>query len=252
MTASTPEQPLSRGRLLLLALLMVAVFAGLVALGVWQVQRLSWKLALIERVERGLIAAPVAAPGPAGWAGIDTEDSYRRVSVQGVFDHSREACTQAVTELGPGCWVLTPLQTTDGWWLLVNRGFVDEAHRKPGTRIAGQIDGAVRIEGLLRISEPRGGFLRRNDPAGDRWYSRDVAAIAAARRLSAEQVAPYFVDASVSVEGGPVGGLTVVRFHNSHLIYALTWFGLAGMLVAGAGLVVRRERRLRALVARRA
>lgn len=252
MIESAPQQPLSRGRLLLLALLVVAMFAGLVALGLWQVQRLGWKLALIERVERGLSAAPVAAPGPAAWPAIDSEDSYRRVSVQGVFDHSREACTQAVTELGPGCWVITPLQTTEGWWLLVNRGYVDETRRKPATRPAGQSEGVVRIEGLLRISEPRGGFLRRNDPAGDRWYSRDVVAIAAARRLPAGQVAPYFVDAGASVEGGPVGGLTVVRFHNSHLVYALTWFGLAGMLVAGAGLVVRRERRLRALVARRA
>ena len=254
MIESAPQQPLSRGRLLLLALLVVAMFAGLVALGLWQVQRLGWKLALIERVERGLAAAPVAAPGPAAWPAIDSEDSYRRVSLQGVFDHSREACTQAVTELGPGCWVITPLQTTAGWWLLVNRGFVDETRRKPETRPAAQSEGVVRIEGLLRISEPQGGFLRRNDPAGDRWYSRDVVAIAAARQLPAEQVAPYFVDASASasVEGGPVGGLTVVRFHNSHLVYALTWFGLAGMLVAGAGLVVRRERRLRALVARRA
>lgn len=229
------------------SLLALGLFLGLVSLGSWQVQRLRWKLALIERVEQGLAAAPVAAPDPGDWARIATEDSYRRVVVRGVFDHSREACTQAVTELGPGCWVMTPLRTEAGWWLLINRGFVDSAHRNPTTRAIGQVAGAVQLEGLLRLSEPRGGFLRDNAPAADRWYSRDVAALAAARQLPANEVAPYFIDASASVEGGPVGGLTVVRFHNHHLVYALTWFGLAGMVVAGVVLVVRRERRLQAL-----
>lgn len=246
MNDAAPAKPLSTGARVLLALLVTAAFAGLVSLGVWQVQRLGWKRALIERVERGLAAASVAAPGPGDWARIGAEDSYRRVVVQGVFDHGREACTQAVTELGPGCWVMTPLRTEAGWWLLVNRGFVDAAHRDPATRTTGQIAGSARVEGLLRLSEPRGGFLRRNDPAADRWYSRDVAALAAARQLPAAEVAPYFIDARVTVDGGPVGGLTVVRFHNNHLVYALTWFGLAGMVVAGAVLVVRREQRLRA------
>jgi surfeit locus 1 family protein len=229
------------------SLLALVLILGLVSLGSWQVQRLRWKLALMDRVEQGLVAAPVAAPGPGDWARLGTEDSYRRVVVQGVFDHRREACTQAVTELGPGCWVMTPLRTEAGWWLLINRGFVDSTHRNPTTRAIGQVAGAVQLEGLLRLSEPRGGFLRDNAPAADRWYSRDVAALAAARQLPANEVAPYFVDASTSVEGGPVGGLTVVRFHNHHLVYALTWFGLAGMVVAGVVLVVRRERRLQAL-----
>ena len=32
--------------------------------------------------------------------------------------------------------------------------------------------------------------------------------------------------------GFPIGGLTVVAFHNDHLVYALTWFTLALMLAA--------------------
>lgn len=247
MNDPAPAKPLSGGRLALLSLLALAIFAGLLALGSWQVQRLGWKRALIERVEQRLATAPVAAPGPAEWARTSPEDNYRRIVVQGVFDHGREACTQALSQLGAGCWVMTPLKTGEGWWLLVNRGFVDASRRDPATRAAGQTGGPVIVEGLLRLSEPSGGFLRRNDPAIDRWYSRDVAAIAEARQLPAAEVAPYFVDAIASVEGGPVGGLTVTRFHNNHLVYALTWFALAGMVLAGAVLVARRERRLRAL-----
>lgn len=239
-----PGRPLSRTAKTLLALLAVVSFAGLMSLGVWQLHRLSWKLDLIARTERMLAAAPVAAPGPAEWPRIGRGDTYRRVRIEGTFRHDLEACTQAVTELGPGCWVITPLHTSAGWWLLVNRGFVELTRRDSATRANGQVTGTVTVEGLLRLTEPKGGFLRDNDAASNRWYSRDVAAIAAARGLPAGEVAPYFVDAVASIEGGPVGGLTVVRFHNSHLVYALTWFGLALMVPVGGVLVIRRERRL--------
>ena len=90
-------------------------------------------------------------------------------------------------------------------------------------------------------SEPKGGFLRSNDPAGGRWYSRDVPAIAAARRVG--QAAPFFIDADATPNPGgwPVGGLTVLRFNNNHLVYALTWFGLAGISLAALFLLLRRK-----------
>ena len=237
-------RPLSRAASVLLALLALLLFAGLVSLGIWQLQRLSWKLDLIDRTERMLAAAPVAAPGPADWPRIGRNDAYRRVQLEGEFRHDLEACTQAVTERGAGCWVMTPLRTREGWWLLVNRGFVDSTRREAASRASGQVTGTVKVEGLLRLTEPRGGFLRHNDPANNRWYSRDVAALAAARGLPANEVAPYFVDAVSTVEGGPIGGLTVLRFQNNHLVYALTWFGLALLLPLGAVLLIRRERRL--------
>jgi surfeit locus 1 family protein len=117
--------------------------------------------------------------------------------------------------------------------VLINRGFVPPERRDQATRLEGNPAGVVSITGLLRMTEPNGGFLRNNDPAGDRWYSRDVEAIAAARGLPGS--APFFIDADATPNPGsyPQGGLTVVKFHNNHLIYALTWFGLALML-AGA------------------
>jgi len=235
----------SPASLALLGLVAAAMFAGLLALGHWQVERRAWKLDLIDRVEQRLRAAPQPAPGPADWPAIGKTDEYRRLRVEGEFLHELETCTQAVTVRGAGCWVVTPLRTPEGWLLLVNRGFVEPQRRDAATRQSGQVAGRVTVSGLLRLSEPQGGFLRRNDPAAERWFSRDVAAIAAARRLPAAQVAPYFLDAGDSAEGGPVGGLTVLRFQNNHLVYALTWYGLALMVAGGAFLVGRREWRLR-------
>lgn len=223
----------------MLVVALAAAFVGLVALGNWQVARRAWKLELIAQVERQLHAAPVAAPEPGTWALIGKGDEYRRIRIDGRFRHDLETCTQAVTVRGPGCWVMTPMQTDAGWWLLINRGFVDNEHRSPASRLQGQIKGNVEIDGLLRLSEPHGGFLRANDAGLDRWTSRDVAAIAAARGLGQQRVAPYFVDAEASVPGGPVGGMTIVRFRNSHLIYALTWYGLAVLTLAAVVLVLR-------------
>lgn len=226
----TPAQvrPLwQTGLALALAVLLMIAFA---ALGVWQLQRLSWKLDLIARVHaepESLNALLARAPD---------DRAYRRMSVQGQFNHDAETRVQAVTELGGGYWVLTPLTTPDGQVLLINRGFVPPERADP----QGQIAGPVSVTGLARLTEPEGAFLRSNDPAGNRWYSRDVQAIAAARGLG--PAAPVFLDADATPLpcGLPVGGLTVVAFRNTHLIYALTWFTLAG--IAAAGVVVRRDR----------
>ena len=213
----------------------IAAVAGLFALGTWQVHRRAWKLDLIARVDARIHAPPVPAPATAG-----KDDAYRRVVATGRYMPGRDTLVQASTVLGPGYWVMTPLATRDAT-LLINRGYVPDRRAPPPP------SGEVRVVGLLRTSEPKGGFLRTNDPAADRWYSRDVAAIARRDRL---KLAPYFIDAEAGAKtpDAPVGGLTVVTFHNSHLVYAITWYTLALMTAAAliywiAGL--RREARRR-------
>ncbi|MES2452579.1 MAG: SURF1 family protein [Pseudomonadota bacterium] len=220
------------------AILCAAVLA---ALGVWQLERRMWKHGLIAAVDSRIHAAPVPAPGPATWGRISAaRDAYRHIRIAGRFLHDRETLVQAVTERGGGYWVLTPLETPD-FTVLVNRGFVPPDRRDPATRPQTSDTGIVTTTGLLRVSEPGGGFLRANDPAANRWYSRDVAAIAAARGLGS--VAPYFIDADATPNPGsyPVGGLTVVRFTDNHLLYALTWFTLAGLALWAAARMIRRD-----------
>jgi surfeit locus 1 family protein len=219
-------------------LLLAAVF---VALGTWQMQRLFWKLDLIERVEARIHAEPVPAPARAAWSTVSREtDEYRRVVATGLFLHDKTVLVQAVTERGAGFWVLTPMRLADDTSVLINRGFVPSDRSDPAARLASEIAARpVTVTGLLRISEPGGGFLRANDPANDRWFSRDVAAIAASKGIS--DIAPYFIDADATPNAGglPIGGLTVVTFRNSHLVYALTWYALAVMSAVGAWYVYR-------------
>jgi surfeit locus 1 family protein len=211
------------------------LITALVALGTWQVKRRAWKLDLIERVEQRVHAPAVPAPGPQAWPRVTAAaDEYRRVLAHGRYASGDHTFVQAVTERGAGFWVMTPLQLEGGGVVLVNRGFVPPEARE---RVA-RVGGPVTVTGLLRMTEPGGGFLRRNDASANRWYSRDVQAIAAARGL--ERVAPYFVDADAApasnAAGGvvPIGGLTVIAFHNNHLVYAITWYTLALMVAAAA------------------
>jgi len=237
MSASTA--PRTGQALRLLALLgAFLLFAGFVALGSWQLARRQWKLDLIARVEQRVHAAPAEPPERSRWPQVNAaSDEYRHVRLSGQYLPGQSTRVLAATELGSGFWVLTPLRCDDGTLVLVNRGFVAA---DPSASDASQAP--VVVTGLLRLSEPGGGFLRRNDAAANRWYSRDVQAIGAARGLPPAQLAPYFVDADGSASADPsqpVGGLTVVSFHNSHLVYALTWYGLAAMTLVGAWLVWR-------------
>lgn len=212
---------------------MLLLLAGFVALGVWQIERRASKLALIERVETRVRAPPSEAPTPDRWTNVNAaEDEYRHVRVAGHFIAERATFVQALTEYGSGYWAIVPLRLENGDVVLVNRGFVARADAVAAPATS---DGPVVVSGLLRMNEPRGTLLQANDPASDRWYSRDVEAIAKARGL--QRVAPYFIDADAATgerrPDAPIGGLTVIAFRNDHLLYAITWFVLA--LLCGAG-----------------
>lgn len=233
-----------------MVLVGVALIAALLGLGTWQVQRRTWKLDLIARVEQRVHAPATALPAPAQWPALDSaEAEYLPVVLRGRWLENATVLTQAVTELGGGFWVLTALQQDDGAQVLVNRGFVPQDQRAQWLQNpSAPADGTVTVQGLLRRSEPGGGFLRANDPAQQRWYSRDVAAIAQA--LGLPRAAPFFIDAGLPTRTAPGdtaadtawprAGMTVVRFHNSHLVYALTWYGLA-LMAAGALWYVLRD-----------
>jgi len=236
-----------------MAVALVA-FAGFFGLGVFQVKRLAWKEALIARVDRHVHATPVPAPTPGAWPSISKErDEYRRVVVKGTFAHTKETLVKASTVLGPGFWVMTPLRTTQGHWVMVNRGFVPTQQREPTQRGLTAPDGEQTVVALLRLTEPEGTWLQSNDVGNDRWYSRDVAAMAAARGLTDAPVAPYFLDVVAGEPTEPAAvawprpGLTVLHFNNNHLVYALTWFTLAAMTAGALGYLLVDERRLRRL-----
>jgi surfeit locus 1 family protein len=218
---------------------LVTLFAliALVSLGVWQVQRLAWKEALIARIEARSLAAPVPLPPASQWPTLKPDDyEYRHVELRGRFD-DREALvfrgSGPESGEGPGYLVLAPLSLPDGTSVIVNRGFVPSAAKDPASHAPPR--GELTLTGLMREPEPRNPFTPADRPDQDQWFTRDPGAIAA--RFGLTRPAPFSVDADYSGDPNalPRGGTTVIAFPNNHLGYALTWFGLAAALAGVFG-----------------
>jgi surfeit locus 1 family protein len=216
------------------ALFTVLAGAILIGLGVWQLERLHWKEGLIGEIEARSTVKPQPLPPVADWPALKPDDyDYRHVEAQGTFENDKEALVfhgPGFSRKGistPGYLVLTPLRLASGGIVIVNRGFVPENLKDKAARVAGEIDGPVRVTGLMRPPEPRNFFTPADDPASGRYFTRDPAEIAAHFGLA--EVAPFSIDADdLPVQGGwPMGGTTEIAIPNNHLSYALTWFGLA-------------------------
>jgi surfeit locus 1 family protein len=205
--------------------------AVLLALGSWQVERLHWKEALIAERAAQLAAPPEPLPAQTDdWRAWD----FRRVSVAGEFRHEEEQLygIEAV-EGRVGHHVLTPLVRPDGSALLVDRGWVPADRAHPAARREGQLEGEVEITGIARYrgADRPGWFTPDNQPDERLWYSYDLPALEAAVGM---ELLPVVVEADATATPGglPQGGRTHLELPNNHLQYAITWYGLAGALVA--------------------
>jgi surfeit locus 1 family protein len=223
-------------RLLWPTVAALAGFAFLVALGNWQMRRLDWKQGLIGSIAERTHAAPVTLALAEERAGLGGDVEYTRVKVDGQLLNDREILLYALDDnYGPGFHVITPLRLADGSIALVNRGFVPNDLKDPAKRVAGQLTGDVSFTGLLRAADVQTMFVPANDVAKNIWYWRDIDAMAEALGADAPRVHRYVIDAEANPpapRGWPKGGVTRLELPNRHLEYALTWYGLAGALVA--------------------
>jgi surfeit locus 1 family protein len=207
---------------------LVPALALMVGLGVWQIERLHWKAALIASVESGMRAAPV--PLAEALRRPPEEAEWHHVTVSGRFQHDKENYLFAQGPMGAvGVQVITPLVQDNGEAVLVSRGWVPQALQDPMTREAGQIEGPVTMTGVLRVSQEPGPFTP--DSARRLWFVKDVRAIAKAQGVTITAPIVIEADATPNPGGWPLGGQTRVDFPNDHLQYALTWFGLALTLI---------------------
>jgi surfeit locus 1 family protein len=240
-------EPRRRGIAVPIIFTLVAV-AALVALGTWQLERRSWKEGLIADLQDKLSAAPVALPPRERWPQLSAEkDEFRRVTFRAEFLDQEALVYTSGSAIrpdvsGPGYWVLSPARLSDGGLVIVNRGFVPEGKQDPRTRRDGQSRSVGEITGAMRWPEPRGLFTPNDTPAKNLWFVRDPAAIAAAKGWGT--VAPFYIDqeAPPAPGGLPKVGPLKPSLPNNHLQYAVTWYGLA-LVVLISGIVFVRSRR---------
>lgn len=221
--------------------------AVLVGLGTWQMQRLAWKEDLIATIEARRLSAPRPLAEVERQFAETGDVDYVPVTLTGRFLHDREQHFFATWKGDTGYYVYTPLAMADGRTALVNRGFVPFELKDPAKRPVGQVEGEVSVTGLARnpLHEKPSMMVPENDLAKNIYYWKDIAAMSARANVGGAGLVPFFVDADATQNPGglPVGGVTLIDLPNSHLQYALTWYGLAGALVAVFGLFAWKRRR---------
>lgn len=217
-------------RALFLLIIGLGGVAILVALGLWQVQRLAWKEGVIADIDARIHATPVAVPTSAS----AESDSYLPVTASGRFsgDTLRVLVSQKVK--GAGYRLITAFETGERR-VLVDRGFVSvdsETIELP--------TGEVMVIGNLQWPRETDGFTPEADTENNIWFARDVPAMA--ETLGAEPV--LIVARSLPDDDPAVTPLPVdtSRIPNDHLQYAVTWFSLAAIWLAMSLLFLRRRR----------
>jgi surfeit locus 1 family protein len=202
------------------------MLAALLWLGVWQLERLQWKVALIADINRNLTLAPISFDRALAMGAEQAQ--YRRVAVEGRFENSKESYVYTTGPHGlPVYHVLTPLLFADGRAVMIDRGFVLPALRDPETRKAGERVGVQHLVGVWRTPDRPGPFTPPPDLANRTWYARDLSGMAKADGIALAAAAIIEADNMPNPGGWPEGGQTVVNLPNDHLQYAITWFLLA-------------------------
>jgi surfeit locus 1 family protein len=226
------------------AVLAVLAFAALIALGTWQVERLHWKEGLLATIDQRIHSTPRPLADIERLFAEKHDVEYWPVTMKGTFLHSGERHFLATWKGNSGFNVYTPLRLDDGRYIFVNRGFVPYSRKDPATRPEGQVKGEVTVTGLARnpLAEKPSFIVPENEPAKNVFYWKDLSAMAATAGLPAgAQVLPFLVDAGAAPNPGglPVGGVTLIDLPNNHFQYALTWYGLALILLVVAGTRLR-------------
>jgi len=225
-----------------------AGLAVLLSLGTWQLQRKFWKEGLIAEMAARAGEAPVTLVEAEARARTATGAEYTRVAVEGRFLHAYEMHVWAPSPPIKGWVVFTPLVTSDGKVVWINRGGVPEQLKNAATRLEGQIAETVRIVGAVRKPEPATMFTPKDDPSRNAWYRRDPlqrsGALKEVPNLDLARSPNFYIEAEAEPAnpgGWPKGGVSRVSLSNRHFEYAVTWYGLA-LTLAGVYVAFVRSR----------
>jgi surfeit locus 1 family protein len=206
------------------------------ALGIWQMQRLAWKNALIADLEKAQSEPPLTA------ADLPENDealkalNFRKVRLTGIFMDDREFHLIGRYYQGAlGYDVLTPFYLADSKRvLLVNRGWIPLEKKDPATRPELLAAGGTVVEGLLLVSQRANPFLPDHDIHGNVWFWYDIARMNAETKLDmpsvvVETVNPHYKESRLPYPRANYA----ITLRNDHLYYAVTWFSLAfaGILI---------------------
>jgi len=220
----TSDNPTPWRRLIVPGITTFVVFWLLIAMGVWQLHRLTWKEGIVASIRRAQAAAPVALP--------ENPSPFEKVIVTGDWVPGKAALYgdevhDSPNGPVPGAELIMPMRLANGSVVLVDLGWVPQAEPVP---LANPPEAAV---GYIHSPILPNWVSPPDDPAHGLYYTLDPQRIGAG--LGLDNVAPYTL---ISLGPLPPPGSKMPQPAqdlptppNNHYEYALTWFGFAGVLV---------------------
>ena len=219
-------------RVIFLLIISGAGLAILLGLGIWQLQRMAWKNAILATIEARIAETP-ADLLPAEF---DTEaDKYRPVRLSGDIGAEELHVLTSIKDAGAGYRVISPFTLADGRRVLIDRGFVPVKNK-----LAARLFGAASIEGSIHWPQEADSYTPDPDLAGNIWYARDAEQMAA--QLGTEPVMIVLRTNPQGEAGVQPVPVSTSGIPNNHLQYAITWFSLAFVWAAMTLYFLRRSR----------
>jgi cytochrome oxidase assembly protein ShyY1 len=256
MAAETAVQGPRRG-VAGFSLFTVVMLALLLGLGFWQLQRRVEKHALIAALDERLAEPPGVLPSADRWSTLSpVADEFRCVRFVATFEARPDAMVYTSGSAvrpdvsGPGTWAFLAARLTSGETVVVNAGFVQNTMQDRAQQdraVTRLVTGApVTLTGYLRFPESAGWLTPPENLDKRLWFTRDTNVMA--QKLGWDRgtpVAPFYIDleSPVPENGIPKPGPLEVHLKDDHLQYAITWFGLAGVVAIAFGVWWRGQRR---------
>lgn len=218
---------------------MVPIFFAILTLGLgaWQIQRLHWKEAILERIAR----ADALPPIPLGSAAVTR---FERVTATGTLrpdlavSYASEVRDTPSGGTAFGVFLLEPLIRPEAPPLLVDLGWVPaDPHGRPALTVSGE----RTVTGYVRPTEHPALFTPAPELSTRQFYTLDPPAIGAAIGLPG--LLPFTLVAVGESRSStfPQPAETLPRPPNNHLQYAVTWFSLAVIVLVMTAIWWRRR-----------
>jgi surfeit locus 1 family protein len=233
---------MSRRIIVFCAFALVAAFV-FVRLGLWQLDRLRERRGFNATIEQQQLGAPI----PLVDLPRDTARAhYRAASVEGTYDYEHELVLSNRTRRGsPGVDLLTPVRVAGrDTAVLVNRGWVYSPDGASVDLQRWREGPTARLKGYVELT------------TGDTALavSRHARVVRHVSRAELKDKIPYPVAPFYLIAFGDTTDMShparrdlPVLDDGPHRGYAMQWFSFALIAIAGAGIVVYRDRQQRSV-----
>ena len=193
-------------------------FAGtacLLYLGKWQIDRLYWKLGVLNKIDQKIAAAPVPLPVEPS----ESVHKYLSVEISGQFLQESIRVLASKKRYGAGYRIIHVFRT-NGRRLLVDLGFV-------GLETDYDVDliNDISLVGNLHWPDEVDNFTPEPDLENNIWFARNVERVASA--LKTEPILLILKDSTLKDQNITPMPIDTTHIPNDHLQYAITWFSLA-------------------------